>query len=254
MHSDSMYPRIIAESAIFGWISFMIVEYFGLKSESIAFAVLILGIYLIFSGRIREFKFMGFEAKLEDIRNKPVDQLTESFEIDPSISAQYMKESMGFLENQIIPELLREPKKIRVLKIVKSRRTWYSREPLQQYLRYSTHVVFLEDNPRLAGFASAYDLMQKLESDSEFVEKIREWDLQEPIRKDMYIVKGISRKQALYLMDKLKVDVIAVVSADLRYEGVIDRETIISQIAEELVATSVKRKTRKISQKRNEKE
>ncbi|MDQ3840429.1 MAG: hypothetical protein M3297_14310 [Thermoproteota archaeon] len=139
----------------------------------------------------------------------------------------------------------------------------YQKGPLLDYLEGRDYVVFLEDaiilkeegqkkkpipklednrpKGRLSGFALATDLVKKLHtSDGEkFVEVINKWDFNTDIsskiiRTDAYIVKGTTRKQVLKIMQNEKLDVLPVVSANLYYEGIIDRNTIIYQIFKDL--------------------
>ncbi|HZA69240.1 MAG TPA: hypothetical protein VE548_06015 [Nitrososphaeraceae archaeon] len=96
-----------------------------------------------------------------------------------------------------------------------------------------------EDNRpkgKLSGFALATDLVKKLHmSDGEqFVEVIKKWKFNTDIsskiiRTDTYIVKGTTRKQVLKIMQNEKLDVLPVVSANLYYEGVIDRNTKLTE-------------------------
>ena len=46
------------------------------------------------------------------------------------------------------------------------------------------------------------------------------------IRTDAYVVKDASRKHVLNIMQNQKLDVLPVISANLYYEGVIDRNTV----------------------------
>src|SRR3989442_781026 len=57
------------------------------------------------------------------------------------------------------------------------------------------------------------------------VNEINSWKLNaDPIKKE-YVMKGTPRKQVLDKMDRLGLDAIPVVSAGLKYEGFIDRDT-----------------------------
>jgi hypothetical protein len=63
-----------------------------------------------------------------------------------------------------------------------------------------------------------------------FLKDISDWILNPPIRKDIYVLKGASRKQVLDRMKGLKLTVLPVVSAGLNYEGVVDKDSIMWQI------------------------
>jgi CBS domain-containing protein len=74
-----------------------------------------------------------------------------------------------------------------------------------------------------------------------FLNSITRWELKYPIKKDKYILKGTSRKQVLDKMKELDLSVLPVVSGDLNYEGVVDKESIMSQIIKDFYNYSKKR-------------
>src|SRR2546425_9704910 len=111
--------RIIAEALIFGGMTLGIVYYFGLKNESLLLSALIFGIYLVVSGRISEFKFMDLDVKLKNAENRPVDELTEEILVDDAKFSEFDKGGTNELQVAIIPRLIRDANKLKVLKIVK---------------------------------------------------------------------------------------------------------------------------------------
>ena len=159
------------------------------------------------------------------------------------------------LENDIKPKLIREAKKIKVLRITKKQGSNYDASIAYAYLKYFTHVIFI-DNNLLSGFAEADDLLdiikprdpqkkqppyEKIEMDDiavRFVNKFNEWILEPPIKKATEIVlfkEGTSRKQVLELMNQHHIWVLPVVSSlGLKYAGVIDYDSIIWQITRDL--------------------
>jgi hypothetical protein len=121
------------------------------------------------------------------------------------------------------------------------------------YLKYFTHVVFIDENKLLTGFVEADYLLniikptnpleplKQLQFDNtakEFVKKINDWKLDpsviNPKGKDVYVVKGASRKQVLDQMNRHKLWVLPAVSLGLHYEGVIDCDSIVWQITRDL--------------------
>jgi len=59
--------------------------------------------------------------------------------------------------------------------------------------------------------------------------------------KDIYIVKGASRKQVLDKMKKHNLSVLPIISLELNYEGVVDKESIMLQITKDFYNYSKKR-------------
>jgi len=252
--------RTIVESIIFGGISYVIIYFYELKNESLAFAVLIFGIYLIASGRISEFKFLGFEAKMKDAENKPLGELTKEISMKSVDFSQDIKQGVRALELKIVPKLIREANKLKILKIVEKKdrnKKYYNPLAMYHYAKYFSHLVFVDKNEIFYGFLDAHTAMREIEKDIpeqyqgslegewvdavvedklevKFVDMINQWELKEPIIIE-YIVMGATRKQVLDKMDKIGLDVLPVVSSGLKYEGFIDRDTVISQITEELM-------------------
>lgn len=230
-----------------------------IKNEILLLGLLIFGIYLIISGRITRFQFKDFEVELKDTRNKPLETLTNAFS-DKSETVEESKGGPEYLEKTIIPNMIKEidskiptklstetynikekineKKKIRVLKLQKG--GIYHFQVLYNYLQYFNHVIFL-DREKFSGYVAAIDLILIIGDDKrkDLVNGINRWsryneELGDPISKEAYVVKGVSRKDVLAHMYKLGLEVLPVVLADMKYEGMIDRCKIISQINSEL--------------------
>jgi CBS domain-containing protein len=219
--------------------------------EALLLTVLIFGIYLILSERITQFTFKDFEIKLKDTVSKPLEILTKTFS-EMCETHEQTKGTEEELESQIIPKLSKEipdklskevqnsneKRRIRVLKI--QRYGIYDFKVLYIYLHFFYYIVFL-DNGKLSGYITAIDMLLIVgdEKRSEFVNSINMWsrsnqELKEPISMEAYVVKGASRKDVLEKMETLGLDVFPVVSADMKYVGMIDRYKIISKINAEL--------------------
>lgn len=108
-------------------------------------------------------------------------------------------------------------------------------------------MVFLTQERILSGFSVSSVLIKELEKpntiNSSIIDDINAWNFTNEIsskiiRNDAYIVKGTSRRKTLDIMDDIKLDVLPVVSPNLKYEGIIDRSSVISQILNELSDTS----------------
>jgi hypothetical protein len=242
IESINVHRLLIAELSFFLAAAVVIISIFGLRNESLLFVVLIFGIYLIISGRVSQFKFMNLEIVIRDIEIKQ-PELTEVGLTPHELDPQYIdKGPTDKLESQIIPKLIHEAKKVRILRIkeIKDEPDYpsyrYDHNAIIDYLRYFTHVVFIDNNMRLCGFATADELLKKIEQPSEgkeYVEQINKWILNDPIKKDTYIVKGASRKQVLDRMKELNLTVLPVVSGYLIYEGIVDKDSIMLQITKD---------------------
>jgi hypothetical protein len=141
----------------------------------------------------------------------------------------------------IVPELIREANKIRVLLIKrKIGQNYYDGDVLYEYFKYFSYIVFLDEQNRFSGFGVLSDETRKREEAKKLAVLINDWNIYSgefPISKDAYIVKDTSRKQVIDRMNKLRYNVIAVVSTDLEYLDIIDYDTVVSQITKQVIQT-----------------
>ena len=305
----SKNTRFIIETVIFAVFTIAIVIIFnppttppivGFKTETLLLPILIIGFYLIVSGRISELRIMDFEVKVSVATSKPLteEKLKEEVQIEvetflelsktgetdrrlesetttPSHTtppqlppeeepgpqpATSLREVSGArqegesdlpgpklprLHNVIVPQLIRENKKIHVLRIKKRSDNIYSGLVLYEYFKYFTYAVFLDENERFNGFAITEKLLNIINKDrGRLIKKletnINKWYLDTtefPILKDVYIVKGSSLKQVIDRMKELRLRVLPVVSTALKYEGIIDYDTVIFQITKGVITT-----------------
>jgi hypothetical protein len=236
--SINRHQILIAQFSFFIAIAVVIIYVFGLRNESLLFVVLIFGIYLVFSGRISQLKFMNVEIMIKDIEGKQ-PELTEIGLSQPAVDPLFLeKEGPVELESKIIPKLIREAKKVKILRLkITENQPTYNKDIAAKYLRYFTHVIFTDDTKIFYGFAMADELLKELETSrgQEFLNDINKRKLHHPIRSDIYIKKGKSRKQVLDKMEELGLTVLPVVSdglvsGSLNYEGVVDKDSIMWQI------------------------
>jgi hypothetical protein len=231
------YRLLIIEFSIFTALAFVVVYLFSLKNESLLFIVLIFSIYLIVSGRISQFKFMNLEIMMKDAENKQ-PEVAEVSRVPPELDTMDIaKGDPNRLNNEIKPILIREAKKIKVLRITHEYKHAYQYNTLYEYLKYFTHVIFIEGSNKFSGFAIREELLEwlnKPEKQQKFINEIQEWKLNLPVRKNSYIIKGASRRQVFDRMKELDLTVLPVISLDRNYEGVIDRDSLIWQITRDL--------------------
>jgi hypothetical protein len=230
--SINRHRVLLAQVSFFIVIAVVIIYVFGLRNESLLFVVLIFGIYLVFSGRVSQFKVMNVEIVIKDIGDKQ-SELTEFGLTQPEVDSRYLLKADPIQLDNVINQLIRETKNVRILVIKKIENQHYDKEAAIKYLNYFTHVVFIDDNKIFYGFAMADQLSKKLQSPSQgdkLLTDINEWKLNPPIRNDISIIKGASRKQVLDKMKELGLTVLPVVSLGNSYEGVLDKDSIMSQI------------------------
>jgi hypothetical protein len=97
-------------------------------------------------------------------------------------------------------------------------------------------VKIFESN-HAAGIPSEEENRKKVKA-NRLADRINHWDLYSdefPILKDAYIVKDASRKQVIDRMNKLSLKAIAVVSTELKYLGIIEYDTVVSQITKDII-------------------
>ena len=96
------------------------------------------------------------------------------------------------LHNIIVPQLIRENKKIHVLRIKKRSDDIYTGLALYEYFKYFTYAVFLDEDNRFNGFAITKELLARInENRKELINKLQtnvnDWHLDTggfPILKD----------------------------------------------------------------------
>jgi hypothetical protein len=264
--------------------------------------ILIIGFYLIVSGRVSELRIMDFEVKVSAATSKPLteERLKEEVQVNyeeflelskvgetehglesgtttpsrttppvpptggepgpqPATSptevltdrqeggeSDMPRSNLPRLHNIIVPQLIRENKKIHVLRIKKRSDNVYTGLALYEYFKYFTYAVFLDEDDRFNGFAITKKLLARInENRKELINKLQtnvnNWHLDTsefPILKDEYILKGSSLKQVIHRMEELGQHVLPVISPSLKYEGIIDYDTVIFQITKGVITTT----------------
>ena len=150
----------IVEISVFIVLAFVIVFLFDLRAESLLFVALIFGIYLLVSGRVRQLKFMDLEVIVSEVESKQLElKGVDGMQVELD-TAIFEKGGPSILENDIKPRLIREAKKIKVLRITKKQDAHYHPMYANAYLKYFTHVVFVDEHNLLNGFAEADELLK----------------------------------------------------------------------------------------------
>lgn len=228
--------RQIIEISLFVILAIAIVLYFGLKNETLLLLVLIFGIYLVVSGRISKLKFMDFEVNMKVAEDKGLDLGALQAEAD----VEYFTKDAVPVLHEIVPKLIREAKKVKVLRLTKRYKDHYDEYALLEYLKYFTHVVFIDDSNHnmLMGFAEGDRILGILkehdQTTNDFMNSIRNWTFSsDSIIKDGFVINTASRKEILDMMKQQVRNVLPVVSIDRTYRGVVDYDSIIWQITKD---------------------
>jgi hypothetical protein len=257
--SYNVQNKNIVVMAIFIGITIIVVaiitfQDIKIKNESLLFAVLIFGIYLVLSGRISQLKFMDFEVQVRDVESKTpkiIDASNVEIRADEIRRGEDIpKGGTDKIKEIIIPKLINDAKTntSQILRLTgignksdsRYKENRYDHQALLEYLKYFNYVVFVDYDGKFSGFSKAAEISTELSNDSEFLNKINRWELVSPIiRKNAYVEEGISRKNVLNKMDELGLNTIPVVSSGERYIGVTEKETIIHGIVKDLYAKYV---------------
>jgi hypothetical protein len=223
-----------------------------IRNESLLFAVLIFGIYLVLSGRISQLKFMDFELQIKDAVGK-TPRIVEASNVEigkDEIKDDSLTDKAGInvLEHEIKPKLIENAKAYTspILRLMGtenrshprySPRRRYDRYVLSEYLKYFRYVIFVDYDGKFYGFSTAIDISNAIRKDSDFINKLNRWELDSPdIKKDAYVEEHTSRKQVLSKMRRLGLDTLPVVSEGKRYVGVTQKDIIIMGIVKDLYA------------------
>jgi hypothetical protein len=103
--------------------------------------VLIFGIYLLVSGRVRQLKFMELEVVVTEVESKQLELKRED-SMQAELDSEYFdKGSPEKLENDVKPKLIREAKKIGVLRITQRKESHYDVRLAHAYLECFTQTL-----------------------------------------------------------------------------------------------------------------
>jgi CBS domain-containing protein len=212
------------------------------ESNALFVALLLLPIivYVIFSGRLKELRAGGLEAKFADVAGQSVEVASET--IEPSISDMEIVAKAGARELQKQIYYMDESKAI-ILMLVLGKEEYYNRriwlsylETLSQYRTFK-FVVFLDKENRFVSYIPSWAMLRILRMEAlgdEFVEIINRGDIQELRRYPSVVTRTISTKatniDALREMITQNLEALLVVDEDRKLKGVVEREQILSRL------------------------
>ena len=211
------------------------------ESSAIFLSVMPFIVYLILSGKIQEFKGGGIEVKFKEAFEKNVRFKPEQ--------AHYMdyhiigKGSRKVLSNVIL-ETTRSPFTTLSLTIGQHYDYTLLRDYLKELLNFDffKYVIFIDNNSKLQGFISARVLLSHLREDQmglQVISLIQQGGIREVegFRKD-FVKNTASNKEVLDKLEKGRITDVAVIDESNGFLGFTDRETIITQVVSDLMASS----------------
>jgi CBS domain-containing protein len=217
-------------------------ELLKLESEvSLVFLLLApIIIYLIFSGRLTEFRAGGLEAKFVSIANMSVELSSET--IEPSVNEMEIVAKGGARELQRQLQRLDESKPI-ILTLTLGKEGYYNQEvwlrymeALSQYRNFKFVVVLDQENDFLA-YIPAWAMLQILKMGAlgyEFVWIINEGKIRELRQYPGVVTKTISTKstnlEALREMTDQNLEALVVIDEKRKLKGIVEREQVLSKL------------------------
>lgn len=197
--------------------------------------------YLVAFGKISEFGGGGFTLKFAKASEAEVNFKKEEAEGVVYIEEEDVrKEGMKILYEEVLPAMAKNPRS--ALKIEKKNDAYYNFSALKTYLEELTkfdsfkYVLFVEEGDVFKGFLNARSLLLWFSAryepkGNEIITKINNWNVDkiEGFR-DNNIRADQSNKEALRMMEDLKISEIAVVDKDKKFLGFTDRQIITSRI------------------------
>ncbi len=215
-------------------------SHLGIKGDAVFVSVLVLPvlIYLIVSGRLKEFKGPGgLEAKFAETATETVNPAYES--VEPSTEEMQVAAKEGFRALQKRKQDLDESRPI-AMTMVLGKQGYYSRdavlayiESLSQYRNFK-FVVFLDDKSRFVAYMPFWAVRSLLQTagGEDFISTINEGRLM-----DLFKVPGIikdpifvdeTNAQALKKMMDQNLEALVVVDKNKALKGIVERDYILS--------------------------
>jgi CBS domain-containing protein len=248
MNRQSLYREAIAIFVSVFFLSLGVLavwlskEFLKLEGDAIFVSLLLVPIivYMIFSGRLKELRAGGLEAKFVDIAGQSVELASETIEASVS-DMEYVKKA-GARE---LPRRMRDLDKSKpiILALTLGREGYYDRmvwlrymEALSQFRSFK-FVVILDQENRFVAYVPAWAILQILRMDAlgdEFVRIINEGNIQKLRRYPGVVTRTISTKatntDALREMTAQNLEALVVIDEDRKLKGVVEREQILSKL------------------------
>lgn len=248
MNRQSLYREAIAllVSVFFLALGVLAVgvskEFLKLEGDAIFVSLLLMPIivYMIFSGRLKELRAGGLEAKFVDVAGQSVELASETIEASMS-DMEYVRKA-GERELSRRMRDLDESKPI-ILALTLGRERYYNREVWAKYMqtlsqfRSFKFVVILDQENKFVAYMPDWAISQILKMEArgdEFVRIINEGNIQKLQRYPEVVNRSISTKatniNALREMTAQNLEALIVIDEDRKLKGVVEREQILSKL------------------------
>ncbi len=250
MNSQSLRREAIAilVSIFFLALGFIAVwvskEFLKQEGDTLFVALLFVPIvvYVIFSGRLKELRAGGLEAKFVDTAEKSVELASKT--IEPSLSEMGIVAKEGVKELQKQISYIDESRPI-ILTLILGKEEYYNynRSLGVEYLETLSHyrnfkfVVFLDKEKKFVAYIPSWAMLRILRMDAlgdAFVEIINRGNIQDLRQYPGVVTKTISIKatnlDVLREMTAQNLDALVVIDEDQKLKGVVEREQILSKL------------------------
>ena len=248
MNRQSLYREAIAllVSVFFLALGVLAVgvskEFLKLEGDAIFVSLLLMPIivYMIFSGRLKELRAGGLEAKFVDVAGQSVELASETIEASMS-DMEYVRKA-GERELSRRMRDLDESKPI-ILALTLGRERYYNREVWAKYMqtlsqfRSFKFVVILDQENKFVAYMPDWAISQILKMEArgdEFVRIINEGNIQKLQRYPEVVNRSISTKatniNALREMTAQNLEALVVIDEDRKLKGVVERGQILTHI------------------------
>jgi hypothetical protein len=210
-------------------------------SSAIFLSIIPFIVYLILSGKIREFKGGGIEVKFKEAFEKNVNFKPErAHYIDYRIVRKGGRKALS----NIVLDITRSPFTALSLTIGQHYDYTLLRDYLKELVKFDffKYVIFIDSGYKFKGFMAARVMLSHLREDQmghQVIDLIEGGEIREVegFRKD-FVRNTASSKEVLHRLETEGIADIAVVDENSRFLGFTDRETIVTKVVSVFLASS----------------
>ena len=224
-----------------------------ITNESLLLITLVFVIYLVVAGFVSEFRFGSVEVKLRNIGEIeiPSGDVIDNME-EPNL---FRKEGIVELKKNYMKMKSRKGDKILLITEMLDDEKYYDVQALNLYLKSNIfkYVLFKNSKRDIAGYMCASELMVLFELEhtsglfenesDNIIDKINKWRIHEiPGIRSNSIERTCTILGAIYILEGLNVEYVAVGSTYRKFEGFVTLERLKSRYYEEVVNALIGKK------------